>query len=139
MIFDLNGTPLQGITGGYAGDRRVEYIIPPSARKAGEHEIVIESSCNGMFGMAGGGIGPPDVRVVSFRVCVLGYISRGMFLFISRYLCGFTIYYTHVPFSTLFFVFLSFFAFLSLLFFLFGAFFLPPSSPRSKLIQIKNK
>ncbi|KAJ7872254.1 hypothetical protein B0H13DRAFT_2669454 [Mycena leptocephala] len=60
MIFDTSGTPLQGITGGYAGDRRVEYIIPPSARKAGEHKIVIESSCNGMFGMAGGGIGPPD-------------------------------------------------------------------------------
>ncbi|KAJ7872246.1 glycoside hydrolase family 38 protein [Mycena leptocephala] len=46
MIFDTSGTPLQGITGGYAGDRRVE--------------IVVESSCNGMFGMAGGGIGPPD-------------------------------------------------------------------------------
>ncbi|KAJ7872261.1 hypothetical protein B0H13DRAFT_1633911 [Mycena leptocephala] len=57
MIFDTSGMPLQG---SYAGDRRVEYIIPPSARKAGEHKIVIESSCNGMFGMAGGGIGPPD-------------------------------------------------------------------------------
>ncbi|KAF7337346.1 Glycoside hydrolase family 38 protein [Mycena sanguinolenta] len=60
MIFDLDGTPVHGITGGYAGDRRVEYIIPPSARKAGEHKFVIESSCNGMFGMGGGGIGPPD-------------------------------------------------------------------------------
>ncbi|KAJ7872257.1 hypothetical protein B0H13DRAFT_2669455 [Mycena leptocephala] len=44
MIIDTSGTPLQGITGGYAGDRRVEYIIPPSARKKGEHEIVVESS-----------------------------------------------------------------------------------------------
>ncbi|KAJ7199975.1 glycoside hydrolase family 38 protein [Mycena pura] len=60
MIFDVDGTPLQGITGGYGGDRRVEYIIPPAARKAGIHRFVIESSCNGMFGMAGGGIGPPD-------------------------------------------------------------------------------
>ncbi|KAJ7781792.1 glycoside hydrolase family 38 protein [Mycena maculata] len=60
MIFSKDGTPLQGITGGYGGDRRVEYIIPEAARKAGVHEIVIESSCNGMFGMAGGGIGPPD-------------------------------------------------------------------------------
>ncbi|KAJ6573329.1 glycoside hydrolase family 38 protein [Mycena sp. CBHHK59/15] len=60
MIFDTDGTPLQGITGGFGGDRRVEYIIPEAARKKGVHEIVIESSCNGMFGMAGGGIGPPD-------------------------------------------------------------------------------
>ncbi|KAJ7639802.1 glycoside hydrolase family 38 protein [Mycena polygramma] len=60
MIFDEEGVPLQGITGGYAGDRRVEYIIPPAARKAGKHTLIIESSCNGMFGMGGGGIGPPD-------------------------------------------------------------------------------
>ncbi|KAJ7113374.1 glycoside hydrolase family 38 protein [Mycena epipterygia] len=60
MIFDTEGTPVHGITGGYGGDRRVEYIIPEASRKKGVHEIVIESSCNGMFGMAGGGIGPPD-------------------------------------------------------------------------------
>ncbi|KAJ7020033.1 glycosyl hydrolases family 38 N-terminal domain-containing protein [Mycena alexandri] len=60
MIFDVEGTPLQGITGGYGGDRRVEYIIPPAALAKGSHDIVIESSCNGMFGMGGGGIGPPD-------------------------------------------------------------------------------
>ncbi|KAJ6546194.1 glycoside hydrolase family 38 protein [Mycena vulgaris] len=60
MIFATDGTPLQGITGGFGGDRRVEYIIPAAARKEGVHHLVIESSCNGMFGMAGGGIGPPD-------------------------------------------------------------------------------
>ncbi|KAF7327956.1 Glycoside hydrolase family 38 protein [Mycena kentingensis (nom. inval.)] len=48
------------ITGGYAGDRRVEYIIPAAARKAGIHKFIIESSCNGMFGQQGGGISPPD-------------------------------------------------------------------------------
>jgi alpha-mannosidase len=58
MIYDLGGTPLQGITGGYDHDRRVEHIIPPSAVKAGLYQIVIESSCNGMFGVSG--IGPPD-------------------------------------------------------------------------------
>lgn len=58
MIFDLSGKPLQGITGGYDGDRRVEHIIPPEAVKAGLYEIVIESSCNAMFGTAG--VGPPD-------------------------------------------------------------------------------
>ncbi|KAJ7652628.1 galactose mutarotase-like domain-containing protein [Mycena rosella] len=60
MIFTTDGTPVHGITGGFGGDRRVEYIIPEAARKAGVHELIIESSCNGMFGMAGGGIGPPD-------------------------------------------------------------------------------
>ncbi|KAJ6631931.1 hypothetical protein B0H10DRAFT_2206336 [Mycena sp. CBHHK59/15] len=56
-----------GITGGYGGDRRVEYITPEAARKKGVHEILIESSCNGMFGMADGGIGPPDPNW-SFRL-----------------------------------------------------------------------
>ncbi|KAJ7677197.1 glycosyl hydrolases family 38 N-terminal domain-containing protein [Mycena rosella] len=60
MIFTTDGTPVHGITGGFGGDRRVEFIIPEAARKAGVHELIIESSCNGMFGMAGGGIGPPD-------------------------------------------------------------------------------
>jgi alpha-mannosidase len=58
MVYDLEGTPLQGITGGYDNDRRVEHIIPPAAVKAGLYQIVIESSCNGMFGISG--IGPPD-------------------------------------------------------------------------------
>ena len=62
MIFTPDGTPLQGITGGWGGDRRVEYIIPHEARKAGKHELVIESSCNGMFGVPWDGdtISPPD-------------------------------------------------------------------------------
>lgn len=62
MIYDTDGTPLQGITGGFGGDRRVEYIISPEARKAGKHDIIIESSCNGMFGVPWDGdtISPPD-------------------------------------------------------------------------------
>jgi len=64
MIFDLDGTPLQGITGGFGGDRRVEYIIPLSAREKGTHEFIIESSCNGMFGVPwnGDSIEPPDMN-----------------------------------------------------------------------------
>ena len=59
-----------GITGGFGGDRRVEYIIPPSARKAGTHAFVIESSCNGMFGVPWNGdtIAPPDVRPYSLHL-----------------------------------------------------------------------
>jgi len=80
MIYTVDGTPLQGelnfptlqhnlitrvgITGGYGGDRRVEYIIPPEARAQGIHEFVIESSCNGMFGVPWNGdtIQPPDMN-----------------------------------------------------------------------------
>ena len=52
-----------GITGGFGGDRRVEYIIPAEARKKGTHSFVAEASCNGMFGVPWSGdiIQPPDV------------------------------------------------------------------------------
>ena len=63
MIYATDGTPLQGITGGWGGDRRVEHIIPRAAVKKGVYEIVVESSCNGMFGVPWNGdtIAPPDV------------------------------------------------------------------------------
>lgn len=81
MVYSVDGTPLQGmhaffwpptladlytgLTGGAGGDRRVEHIIPMDARKKGIYEIVIESTCNGMFGVPWNGdtIEPPDVCV----------------------------------------------------------------------------
>ncbi|KAI9447174.1 glycosyl hydrolases family 38 N-terminal domain-containing protein [Lactarius psammicola] len=62
MIYTTGGTPLQGITGGFGGDRRVEYIIPVEERKKGTHSFVAEASCNGMFGVPWDGdiIKPPD-------------------------------------------------------------------------------
>jgi alpha-mannosidase len=62
MIYTTDGTPLQGITGGFGGDRRVEYIFPPDARKRGTHSFVAEATCNGMFGVPWNGdtIQPPD-------------------------------------------------------------------------------
>ncbi|OJA11469.1 hypothetical protein AZE42_10275 [Rhizopogon vesiculosus] len=45
MILSTYGVPLQGITGGYGGDRRVEHIIPPQAVRDGHYAVVIESSC----------------------------------------------------------------------------------------------
>ncbi|KAJ7867418.1 hypothetical protein B0H13DRAFT_1724895 [Mycena leptocephala] len=131
MIFDTSGTPLQGIPGSYAGNRRVEYIIPPSARKAGEHEIVIESSCNGMFGMEGGGLG--RLMCVLFRFGFAFWVLfRGacFYLFLATFVDS--RYTTPTYPSRLFFS--SFFLFS--LFFLFSSsflacFFLPPSSPRS--------
>ncbi|KAG6332318.1 hypothetical protein ID866_6771 [Astraeus odoratus] len=64
MVFSTDGVPLQGITGGYGGDRRVEHIIPREAVLRGTYEVVIESSCNGMFGVPWNGdtIAPPDMN-----------------------------------------------------------------------------
>ncbi|KAK1215351.1 Glycoside hydrolase, 38 vacuolar alpha mannosidase [Marasmius sp. AFHP31] len=64
MIYTTDGVPLQGITGGFGGDRRVEYIIPVEARQKGTYDFVIESTCNGMFGVPWNGdtIAPPDMN-----------------------------------------------------------------------------
>ncbi|KAJ3983926.1 glycosyl hydrolases family 38 N-terminal domain-containing protein [Lentinula detonsa] len=64
MIYDVDGTPLQGITGGFGGDRRVEYILTKDTRAKGTHEFIVESSCNGMFGVPWNGdtIAPPDMN-----------------------------------------------------------------------------
>ncbi|WOO78143.1 Alpha-mannosidase [Vanrija pseudolonga] len=51
MVFDLDGNPYQGLTGGTGLDRRVDFIIPEKDRKAGKGEYYIEASCNGMFGV----------------------------------------------------------------------------------------
>lgn len=63
-LHDFPFLNLPGITGGYGGDRRVEYIIPQAARDQGVHEFVIESSCNGMFGVpfSGDTVDPPDMN-----------------------------------------------------------------------------
>lgn len=57
-------TSAVGITGGGGGDRRVEFILTPDIVKKGFGEFIIESSCNGMFGVPWNGdtIAPPDVR-----------------------------------------------------------------------------
>ena len=68
MIFTTDGTPLQGtfpsimlrsvvnvwyvgITRGFSIDRRVEVILSPKIQQKGTFDFVIESSCNGMFGV----------------------------------------------------------------------------------------
>ncbi|WVO20440.1 uncharacterized protein IAS62_001736 [Cryptococcus decagattii] len=58
MIFTTDGDPIHGLTGGFGGDRRVEFIIPRSARNAGVAHYYIEESCNGMFGI--NDMDPPD-------------------------------------------------------------------------------
>lgn len=58
MIFTTDGDPIHGLTGGFGEDRRVEFIIPHSARNAGVAHYYIEASCNGMFGI--NNMDPPD-------------------------------------------------------------------------------
>lgn len=53
MFFDTEGLPLQGITGGYGGDRRVELIIP-SEHRSFPRKYYIEVTANGMFGVGQG-------------------------------------------------------------------------------------
>jgi alpha-mannosidase len=69
MVFDGEGLPLQGITGGFGGDRRVDFILDPKSRDStyrvgpmctfpSEYltdltvapQFFIETACNGMFG-----------------------------------------------------------------------------------------
>ncbi|GAA5840618.1 hypothetical protein JCM11251_004169 [Rhodosporidiobolus azoricus] len=60
LVFSSDGEPLQGLTGGFGVDRRVEFILPEGKRK-GTHRFYIEANCAGMFG---NGLGetnnPPD-------------------------------------------------------------------------------
>ncbi|WWC72433.1 uncharacterized protein I206_106395 [Kwoniella pini CBS 10737] len=51
LIYTVEGDPIHGLTGGFNGDRRVEFIIPQSDRDAGVSHFYIEGSCNGMFGI----------------------------------------------------------------------------------------
>jgi alpha-mannosidase len=50
MVYSTDGFPLHGLTGGYGGDRRVEFIIPEAQRKAGVAHYFIEATCNKLGG-----------------------------------------------------------------------------------------
>ncbi|KAK1922964.1 alpha-mannosidase [Papiliotrema laurentii] len=58
MVYTTQGDPIHGLTGGFDEARRVEFIIPDKARKAGVAHYYIEASCNEMFGQ--NGMDPPD-------------------------------------------------------------------------------
>ncbi|KDN44275.1 glycoside hydrolase family 38 protein [Tilletiaria anomala UBC 951] len=49
MIFDVDGLPLQGITGGYEDNRRVDFPLSPAMRHG--VRFYIEVSANAMFGL----------------------------------------------------------------------------------------
>lgn len=75
LIFDTEGRPLQGITGGFGGDRRVDFILTPEMRRAGSFTIYIATCANGMFGVGAPDTNsPPDLdrtfRLESADLCI---------------------------------------------------------------------
>lgn len=62
MVYSADGMPLQGLTGGTGGDRRVDFILDSKVRSAVTDTVFyIETSMNGMFGVGGEGtIQPPN-------------------------------------------------------------------------------
>ena len=60
LIWDMDGLPLQGLTGGSGSDARHEYILTTQAQGGETIQFYIEMACNGMFGAGNGLIGPPD-------------------------------------------------------------------------------
>ncbi|KAI9286060.1 galactose mutarotase-like domain-containing protein [Umbelopsis sp. AD052] len=60
LVWSMDGTPIQGFTGGAGSDARHEYVLTTSARGGDPIQFYIEMACNGMFGAGNGLIGPPD-------------------------------------------------------------------------------
>ncbi|CAM1507954.1 Fc.00g048020.m01.CDS01 [Cosmosporella sp. VM-42] len=50
MIYQQDGTPVHGLTGGHWRDRRVDFVLPKGWKAGVEHVFYIEASINGMFG-----------------------------------------------------------------------------------------
>ncbi|KAI9276187.1 galactose mutarotase-like domain-containing protein [Sporodiniella umbellata] len=60
LIWNTEGLPLQGLTGGAGSDTRLEYVLTEKAHGGEMIQLYVEMACNGMFGTGGGLIGPPD-------------------------------------------------------------------------------
>ncbi|KAJ3280789.1 hypothetical protein HK104_000399 [Borealophlyctis nickersoniae] len=61
MVWSSKGEPLMGITGGWGGDRHVDYRLTQKAKEGEEFKLYIEVACNGMFGAGlGNMIDPPQ-------------------------------------------------------------------------------
>lgn len=58
MIFSKDGEPLQGITGGFEDNRRVDFPLKPDQRSG--VVFYAEVTANGMFGLPSDGSGDPD-------------------------------------------------------------------------------
>ncbi|OMJ19367.1 Alpha-mannosidase [Smittium culicis] len=59
LVYNEDGTTIQGLTGG-SNARRVEHLLTDKASKDQVFNFYIETSCNGLFGVGDGLIGPPN-------------------------------------------------------------------------------
>ncbi|KAI9679938.1 MAG: Glycoside hydrolase, 38 vacuolar alpha mannosidase [Caeruleum heppii] len=89
LIWDEEGIPLQGLTGG--GDR-IEWILPSGWRDGKEHVFYIEMACNSMFGNAPGGdtIQPPapDHYFQLHRADIVAVNLEARALFVDFWIIG---------------------------------------------------
>jgi len=65
LVFDLNGTPIQALTGSDGNDRRVEFVLgryikPTGSENGNKFVFYVEVACNGMFGVGDGVVNPPE-------------------------------------------------------------------------------
>ncbi|ORY82383.1 family 38 glycoside hydrolase [Leucosporidium creatinivorum] len=77
MIFDTEGLSLQAITGGFGGDRRVDFILDKKGRK-GTYKFYIEVSCNGMFGNGNPEVNDPPNNSRMFRLASADLVVPNM-------------------------------------------------------------
>ena len=83
LIWNEDGHPLQGLTG---GGERAEWVIPDSWRDGKEHTFYIEMACNAMFGNAPGGdsIQPPSpdkyFQLHTARILAVNLVARELWI-----------------------------------------------------------
>ncbi|KAJ1552072.1 hypothetical protein HK405_012781, partial [Cladochytrium tenue] len=61
MVWNVEGHPLQGLTGEGGDARHVDYLLTKSCKPGEKFNFYIETACNGLFGNAGG-IFPPGAN-----------------------------------------------------------------------------
>lgn len=78
LIYNGDGCPVQGLTGGDGCDVRSEFIITKSALGGEKIKLYIEMACNGMFGVGENGlINPPNPnREFSVHLCEFAVFNR---------------------------------------------------------------
>lgn len=71
MIYNLQGEPLHGLTGGPNDDKRYEFRLPAEWVAARKAEFWIEIGCNHRGGNCVGGHGPPVERLFELKLADL--------------------------------------------------------------------
>lgn len=78
LVYSEGGLPLQGLTGGFNGDRRVDFILSDKVRRSTGAVLYIETSMNGMFGVGNGGNYQPPDQGRYFRLASADLVAPNM-------------------------------------------------------------